>query len=320
MYEFFETLKNSIFLLKDICVCFVTNQSKVVYSKIVAVDYEKLQYDIIFNYNRLCEKIGARCLTLYNTNSIVSMVVDAVHYSFFYFYAIIQLRKIEPLAINWSCVSALTKSYTNYKVFSHKYNEVYEIHRKMCIEDITTIYSNLYDAVVSVVNAETSIVECLLTYKQDDKYIHRVSNPDKNLFQNAVSKITLDESEVRFLDIEYHSSDYLKPIVFELDKSAYLVNNEILSAVFIKRMLEYQMPYHTFNDNYTIVLLDNNLKTVSLKFGEYVVLHKTYYTIMNGGTFKENIYSKNENEIRSQEPSKETIFRETFDEDSQSNQ
>jgi hypothetical protein len=64
-------------------------------------------------------------------------------------------------------------------------------------------------------------------------------------------------------------------------------------------MLEYQIAYHKFDKNYTILLLDNNLKSISLNFGEYIVLHKTYYTIMNETEMRENVY-KNRNEVVSE--------------------
>ena len=51
--------------------------------------------------------------------------------------------------------------------------------------------------------------------------------------------------------------------------------------------------------------MDNNLKTVSLNFGEYIVLHKSYYTIMNETDLRENVY-KNRNEVVSEMV--ETVF------------
>jgi hypothetical protein len=93
--------------------------------------------------------------------------------------------------------------------------------------------------------------------------------------------------------------------VTEIDKNELLINNEILSAAYVKRALEYQIPYHRFNKNYTILLMDNNLRTVNLNQGEYIVLHKSYYSIMNEQGLRENVYNN-----RSQEIVEQTVVNE----------
>jgi len=319
MFEFFDTLKQNIIIVKNVAIFFVTFQSKAIYKKIVETDYDALQYDALFFYNRVCEKINQRCGALYKNNSTVAILVDSIYYCAQYAFAIVQLRRVEPLSKTWSCVSALTKSYYNYKEFNYRYNEVYEQEKKTTLENVSAIVTNLYADIVSIMKRESSLAECLLTYKFDNKYIHRNSNANRISLDNKISKITLEESEVKFLSIEYHSMDYLNPIVLELDKNDYLVNNEILSAVFVKRLLEYQVPYSKFNKNYTILIMDNNLKTISLNFDEYIILHKTYYTVVKPSYGRENLYSNDEPSKATTEPSKATtesskatIFRESF--------
>jgi hypothetical protein len=95
-----------------------------------------------------------------------------------------------------------------------------------------------------------------------------------------------------------------------------LINNEILSCSFVKRLLEYQAAYHHFDKNYTILLMDNNLRTVSLNFGEYIVLHKTYYTIMNENEMRENIYKDRDDVIS--EISNEALSKANTDASSES--
>ena len=102
----------------------------------------------------------------------------------------------------------------------------------------------------SIVSNENSICDCLITCKYNDKYIHRVVDCEKKTFGSKNSKIILDESNVKFLSIEYHSKHYIRPLVLELKNEDYLVNNEILSATFIKRLLEYQVSYHIFDTNH----------------------------------------------------------------------
>jgi hypothetical protein len=172
---------------------------------------------------------------------------------------------------SWSCVSALIKSYYNYKDFAYNYNELYEF------ENAQT-FADLYDTVRIVVDNEKTVSECLITFRADEKYIHRIYNSNK---LGDLSEITVEQSGVKFLSIEYHSCHHPEPIVLEIGKNEYLINNEILSAAYIKRALEYQIPFHKFNENYSVFIMDNNLKTVSLRFGEYVKLLENSYTVMN---------------------------------------
>jgi hypothetical protein len=156
-----------------------------------------------------------------------------------------------------------------------------------------------------IVLKEPSLIECLLTYKKDDKYIHRICNLGKNLLVKEMSKFMTEISDIKFLIIEYNTKDS-NPIALELNKGDYLINNEILSCVFVKRMLEYQVAYHKFDKNYVLSLMDNNLKTVDLKYGQYIVMHKTYYTIMDDDGVVENICSKKDDTIRN--ITNETIY------------
>lgn len=238
---------------------------------------------------------------IYEKYDFVAKIVDLSQYAFIYLIAIIQYRRTEPLENTWSCVSVLTKSYYNYKNFNYVYIEAYEPKLNMILEKLSIKFSALYYDVYSIVSDENSICDSLITYKYNNKYIHRIVDCDKKTFSSKNSNIVLDESDVKFLSIEYHSKHYMRPLVLELKNEDYLVNNEILSATFIKRLLEYQIPYHKFDKNYEITILDNNLKAVYLKFGEYVKLNKTDYSVIKTSEFHEIISTESakiENTVR----------------------
>ena len=287
MYELFETIKKNVELARNICAYFINAQIKDVSDKILSINYQKLQFDTIFCINSNIEKIHAYGTMIYEKYDFIARIVDLSQYAFIYLIAIIQYRRTEPLTSTWSCVSVLTKSYYNYKNFNYSYVEVYEPKINMILEKLSTNFSALYYDVHSIISNENSICDSLITCKYNDKYIHRVVDREKKTFTSKDSKIVLDESDIKFLSIEYRSKDYIIPLVLELKNEDYLVNNEILSATFIKRLLEYQISYHAFDKNYEITILDNNLKAVYLKFGEYIKLNKTDYSILKTSEFHE---------------------------------
>jgi hypothetical protein len=96
-----------------------------------------------------------------------------------------------------------------------------------------------------------------------------------------VNNIQLDISDVKFLSIEYKSDGEENPIVLELNKNDYLVNNEILSSGFVARALNYQIPYSKYDAKYKLKIMDNDLRTFEIDATQYIVLNKTGYSVMN---------------------------------------
>jgi len=305
MFEFFSTIEDNIVFIKEVCVHKYKEIAEKFTAYVNTFNIEQACFDLCFSGNRCYENINKYCVYMYKNYSIIKICVDYINYGCIAFYAYVQIRKIEPMTKSWSCVSALIKSYYTYKEYNHKYNELYEYEQCLGFDKMVLFYNNLYNTVKSIIESENAVTESLITYKYDNKIIHRICNAKKCANETEMRKITTELSDVKFLSIEYYSRDYMVPIVLELDKNEYLINNELLSCSSIKRMLEYQIAYHKFDKNYTILLLDNNLKSISLNFGEYIVLHKTYYTIMNETEMRENVY-KDRNEVIS-EISKEVL-------------
>jgi hypothetical protein len=57
-------------------------------------------------------------------------------------------------------------------------------------------------------------------------------------------------------------------------------NNEILSAAFIKRILDYQPEKYVFDMNYTLKIIDNNVNELVLNSKQYIVLNETNYCVI----------------------------------------
>jgi hypothetical protein len=58
-------------------------------------------------------------------------------------------------------------------------------------------------------------------------------------------------------------------------------NNEILSSAFIKRYLEYNPTNVTYNHNYKIHIMDNDINMIALTSKDYILLHKDKYEIIS---------------------------------------
>lgn len=277
MFEFFNSIEQTFDLVKSGCAFYLNAGYIIIAEYINNFNAETEVFKLCLFVNQVKAFVLTKLIYIYENNEFVNKAVNLFHYTCLAFFAQLQFRRIEPFAHNWTCVSALIKSYYNYQNFTYKYNELYE-----CKEDISySEYKELFETVRCIIKSETSIQECVVSCKFEDEYVHRICS--LQLYDKPISDISVERSEIKFITIEYYNDQHSNssPVILELKNGELLVNNELLSASFVKRMLEHQAPYHVYNKDYMIVLMDNNLRTIRLYEGDYIVLHNNYYSLMN---------------------------------------
>jgi hypothetical protein len=98
--------------------------------------------------------------------------------------------------------------------------------------------------------------------------------------QNILDIDSRKPSKVRFLSIIYSHPKMIHNIELQLPNTMYYVGNELFSAVFVLRMLEYIVgsgSYYVFDMDYTLKLLDRNVKYTELSSKEYIILGEQSY-------------------------------------------
>jgi hypothetical protein len=92
-----------------------------------------------------------------------------------------------------------------------------------------------------------------------------------------------EQSDMRFLSIEYSYPGIEKPIFIDVHKYAYMVDNEILSPAFIKRFFDHNIGIDkdVFRSEYVLKIMDNNLNNFELKSDQYILLQPNSYVIKN---------------------------------------
>ena len=94
------------------------------------------------------------------------------------------------------------------------------------------------------------------------------------------SLINFIPSNVSFLSIEYTSPMMKESIILQLPQNIYMVGTQILSAVFIARLLEYTIGENDYFDmDYRLNILDNNIQYISLLSNQYIELYDNEYKI-----------------------------------------
>jgi hypothetical protein len=60
-----------------------------------------------------------------------------------------------------------------------------------------------------------------------------------------------------------------------------LVGNALFSAEFVMRYLEYKVGKGVFSMGYTLDIIDSNVKHIVLRSGNYIVLEKRGFVVMD---------------------------------------
>lgn len=100
---------------------------------------------------------------------------------------------------------------------------------------------------------------------------------ENNILANRPSKI----SNVDFLTVQYthYKMDYTIDLV--LPKHLFFCGNEILSNIFILKLLKQQSLYYVFDKHYNIQIIDSNISQINLTYNEYIILFKDHYNIIS---------------------------------------
>jgi hypothetical protein len=205
----------------------------------------------------------------YNSNEHFKSVMKHTGHLWYCLHAYVDGYKIEPFNSNWICTSVISDERTYNSTISYKdyYEDISEYNDDEIAENMQHVCENM-----KILG--NNIIDFLITIKRDDKYYYYVSNP-VNL--DAMFK---EKSRITLLSIKYTHPKMTKPIFIELNKKDYNIGNHLLSAVFIKRYLEYQSEEYYFDFNYKLVVLDCNVMDITLNSSQYVLLNDQDYEII----------------------------------------
>ena len=99
---------------------------------------------------------------------------------------------------------------------------------------------------------------------------------------DLISLIDFIPSNVRFYSIEYTNPMLETSIQLQLPQKFYMVGTQLLSAVFIARLLEYTIGENNiFNMDYKLNIMDDNIQSFSLLSDQYIELYEGEYKIKN---------------------------------------
>lgn len=202
----------------------------------------------------------------------------------YYFANIIKSKMVtnytEPRDIFWTCICFADFDNDSDK---YMYQDFYPmiVFEKEKIRNLLVTYNYLYkDGNYYHRNAKvcenTHIFECLILLKHYYQCISRICN-------SKIDKIDMNftPSTVRLISVVYSHPEMKDTIPLKIDDMYYLVDNQILSPIFILRLLKYQRLSYVFDENYQLEVMDDNVNVIHLTSDKYLFLQEDKYTVMD---------------------------------------
>jgi hypothetical protein len=286
----FKTIFYDILAILNIAVFavagYIQRFALMAYEFIKNYDYEGLGLKIVFYYG-IAKQFA---IETYCTHCKKGGLVDVAREKLVYFmksaHSTILCYRIEPFEPEWISVSCIFQTELDKASLNYSFNENYEQcpvfdtnGKESTIQTDSRLksFTQWFYTTQHVMKQEKILEECLITMKNNNKYIYKICNLENECF----SELPKELSKVKFLNIEYIHPENQSSITIQLDRNSYLVGNEILSPTFVKRHLEYMNSSKNFDMTYVLKIMDNNLNNFELKSHEYIVLDKMEYKIVN---------------------------------------
>jgi hypothetical protein len=202
--------------------------------------------------------------------------------------AYIKNESIEPREPNWANLSILlhdneTNYYKKIDMYQSLYNNLFYqyIYKDIDIDNTPAIQEIIIKNQIKMFLENTqnylqqcdNIVEILITINDNNKIYNNLSIETikfSNYKRLEPYGIPLEPSRLRFVSLEYTHPEMEKEITLKIPLNSFYIGNQILSAIFIKNILENQYEPYVFDNNYIINIIDMDFNFFTIKMGEYI--------------------------------------------------
>jgi hypothetical protein len=215
-------------------------------------------FDGVWLYSRIYNYVRSVFVTLSVKYTAVKVAGEAISGACSTIYQFTKTHKTEPTRVPWGCIVSMPEN-GNYQL-----DEQYV--------DLSDDLANLPESYMSLVHiAEQQTSPKLVILKTPDMIYCNMSPT----FLSGVP----EKSQVKFIMVEYKAPSMKEGIPLTLDPHWFYCGNQLLSAPFVLRCLQYQSSAYTFDGDYVITLIDSNVNTSQIRKGQHIVLEKTNYRI-----------------------------------------
>lgn len=239
------------------------------------VDYENIALQGILLYNKGYTFVKEYLNDIYKYDENIHITVDFFYNLYLSIYGNLNNVKVEHFGNYWFYLSTmyLDKTENTHKLvesYQHIYYNKNENISNMVIHNILKPYS-------SENSEDMSNIEIKNFYMLKYNNLYLCTHNKRRLFDSWNSDMKSTSNP--FFEVEYNDNNY--QISIDIPKSYFIVGNELLSSIFLKRWFDYTvMPDDfIFTNNYTIKITDDDFNEFELKNNEYILLNQNGYSI-----------------------------------------
>ena len=254
---------------------------------------------------------------LYGEYPYFTLAMDELSFYNKLFYSWIGNYHIEPNEKGWVLSHFLMEDKTviNNKCYEHCLEKVSSYLCKelqylppKCLEDVATKYDNTINAIKSITYGSNKVQEGLLIMKLYDKYIYR--SVFHGISLSIDPSLPIDPCKNYFINVEYRHPTLTHAISIELT-NMYLVNNIVLSPLFLHYVLSLQPLPYIIDQDYTINIMDQDINMVTLTHQNYILFDNDKYHVKQWKNIGKNMDSdesdSNNSDMRSGTPHPEDL-------------
>ena len=285
----------------------------------------KPNIDAIYNFGISCGVSLFKCYI--NTYTYIQTVYNQLYSEYPYFtlsmdnidfykqllFSWIGNYHVEPNEKGWMLTQFLMK---NKKLINSKCYETclpkipaylckeLEFLPKESIDSVTTKYDESVDAIKSIVFGSYKIQEGLSIMKLYDYYTCRSVFRDIPICVDRI--LPIQKCKNHFINVEYTHPDLKHTIPIDLTHM-YLVNNIVLSPLFLHYILSLQPLSYIIDDEYIINIMDQDINMFQLTYYKYIIFDKDQYYVKEWSLPGKYMGSDQENRITTSSSSSDSI-------------
>jgi hypothetical protein len=222
-----------------------------------------LGLNLLWTASKLCvytERLGAN---LYNSNNYIRDAVDLFSRVKCAVNNLTLNVRTETTRKNWVHVCRVAqKSDKNFA-----YYELYDIFN----DDITAISceASLLNTYDSILNATNEYIDTCIIMKHSNRYYVSLCSHDMS---KPIVPSPLDMIMNTPISVSYNHPAISESIELTIPIEMYCVGNNLFSAAFVRRCLEYQQLPFVFDDRYTLTIIDTNVTIHTISSTEYITV------------------------------------------------
>jgi hypothetical protein len=215
-------------------------------------------------------------LKLYNNNEFFHKCTDSLCDNAYYIKRLTMNCYIEaPFSYFMVCYKEQNYKEACFNLDSIIYNNT---NGSPILTDLHLTYHKIFSIIKPIAN--TNELEYLLVFHfrnlKFDYIVTRLMCSEEKCYMYCQAEPTLNF----FLSIEYEHPSMENTISLVLDKRYLIAGNELFSPCFVLKCLNYQNEPFIFDTDYTLTILDSDIKTITLSNKNYIRLNNSNYEVM----------------------------------------